>query len=340
MNKLIIKRNRVRASVNPTNRIIAKRARDSSGRIPLYNYSNYMKFINLSVRSSSEKWSNEAKTKNEDDWKLEQINKSELMVREKHIVYTKSEDYYLDFGNTRNPASDNINNLPLNSEDFTELNKFIKDKNTELIRGGIILINTIPEYFLGGNRFIFPKCLSKVNITLFSELANSATSESLAKEGGSIMSEIENHLLQYVVVTILLSISEHPKNPTNNKRVFLISNPCFLSKFDNLYGIFASQRSLGMLEGNIPFTPDYFRSIGQRSENSFFSDMGKVIFKDFINRNPCCKQFNYLPNHDSCPFESWLAMTNFSVCNNIFIDLDSHDNDNVKEYLNVSGGGK
>ncbi len=40
---------RVRASVNPTNRIIAKRARDSSGRIPLYIYSSHLNHLNLSV---------------------------------------------------------------------------------------------------------------------------------------------------------------------------------------------------------------------------------------------------------------------------------------------------
>ena len=39
---------RVRASVNPTNRIIAKRARDSSGRILLYFLEESCKFINLS----------------------------------------------------------------------------------------------------------------------------------------------------------------------------------------------------------------------------------------------------------------------------------------------------
>ena len=62
-----ISNDRVRASVYPTteilkflclkllrvqgNRIIAKRARDSSGRVPLYEYSRAMKFINLSVNN-------------------------------------------------------------------------------------------------------------------------------------------------------------------------------------------------------------------------------------------------------------------------------------------------
>ncbi len=40
---------RVSASVNPTNRIIAKRARDSSGRIPLYTTTATMN-INFSVK--------------------------------------------------------------------------------------------------------------------------------------------------------------------------------------------------------------------------------------------------------------------------------------------------
>ena len=49
-------KNRVRASVNPTNRIVfgfllspVKEARDSSGRFPLYDNLSYMKFINFSM---------------------------------------------------------------------------------------------------------------------------------------------------------------------------------------------------------------------------------------------------------------------------------------------------
>ena len=45
-----IKIYRVRRSVYPTNRIIAKRARDSSGRVPLYNYNTNNNFINLSIK--------------------------------------------------------------------------------------------------------------------------------------------------------------------------------------------------------------------------------------------------------------------------------------------------
>ena len=40
---------RVSASVYPTNRIIAKRARDSSGRVPLYEFHSLSEFINLVI---------------------------------------------------------------------------------------------------------------------------------------------------------------------------------------------------------------------------------------------------------------------------------------------------
>ncbi len=44
-----IKIYRVRRSVYPTNRIIAKRARDSSGPVPLYNYSMCLEYLNVSI---------------------------------------------------------------------------------------------------------------------------------------------------------------------------------------------------------------------------------------------------------------------------------------------------
>ena len=40
---------RVRRSINPTNRIIAERARDSSGPIPLYNNSKESGFLYFSI---------------------------------------------------------------------------------------------------------------------------------------------------------------------------------------------------------------------------------------------------------------------------------------------------
>ena len=68
---IIKKEYRVSASVNPTteilqflrlkllrvqgNRIIAKRARDSSGCVPLYDYNEFMNFINLPITPPSSK---------------------------------------------------------------------------------------------------------------------------------------------------------------------------------------------------------------------------------------------------------------------------------------------
>ena len=53
----------------------------------------------------------------------------------------------------------------------TELNKFIREENIDSIRGGLILMNTTPEYSSGGYSLILPKCLSNEIIILFSDLA-------------------------------------------------------------------------------------------------------------------------------------------------------------------------
>jgi len=42
-----IKKYRVSRSLNPTNRIIAKRARDSSGPVPLYDYYKVLEYLNV-----------------------------------------------------------------------------------------------------------------------------------------------------------------------------------------------------------------------------------------------------------------------------------------------------
>ena len=48
---------KVSTSVYPTNRIIAKRARDSSGCIPPYNNPNNFNFISFSIKKSKKlKW--------------------------------------------------------------------------------------------------------------------------------------------------------------------------------------------------------------------------------------------------------------------------------------------
>lgn len=62
---------------------------------------------------------------------------------------------------------------------------------------------------------------------------------------------------------------------------------------------------------------------------------GWECFDDFLNRHPSFKHFQDLPDHYSCAFESGLSVANLSVCNNIFVNFDSHNIDIVKGYLKL-----
>ena len=58
----------------------------------------------------------------------------------------------------------------------------------------------------------------------------------------------------------------------------------------------------------------------------------REIFNNFVNTGSGFQHFENLPDHDSCSFESRLSMTDFTVCNNIFINFGSHGNF-IKEVL-------
>ena len=79
----------------------------------------------------------------------------------------------------RNPNEDRMNNLPLNSDGLTFLNKFESDENIVSINGGCMSKNIIPECSLGGNNLLLMKCLSNVKITLDSDFAILESSLSL-----------------------------------------------------------------------------------------------------------------------------------------------------------------
>ncbi len=85
-----------------------------------------------------------------------------------NLVYSNE-----DLGHILKPDVERINNFPLNSSDFIYLNNFRNEKSIESINGGFILRNIIPDDFFGGNFALFKKCLSNVNNTRFSDLANS-----------------------------------------------------------------------------------------------------------------------------------------------------------------------
>lgn len=196
-------------------------------------------------------------------------------------------------GYSLNPNVVTVNNLPSNSEGLTLLNKFNKDENTVLISGGRILMNTIPEYFSGGNNKTLPKCLSKDKITLPSDLANLAISPLSERKGA-----------------------------------FFTSNPSFSNNFTTLLGTFSSENKFNLLlEDDIFFLFDKFRGVIQGRENGFFSESREVISNDFFWCNSSSQQVKNLPNHNSSIFESWLPMTDFAVNDNMPVNFNSHEID-------------
>jgi len=201
----------------------------------------------------------------------------------------------------RNPNKERINNLPLNSDSLTFSNRFNNDENTVSIIGGWISKKIIPECSLGGNNFLLIKCLSKVKITLDSNLA---------------------------ILDICLSL--------DFKGAFFTSNPSSFNNSVAFIGKFSSEISLGLLEENIFFFLNKFRSIIQDRQNSFFAELWEIILPDFINANSGSKQFQDLPDHNSCFFKDRFSFTNFIISNNVIINFSFHRINNNLDYLNFS----
>mgnify|MGYP001559016131 CR=1 FL=1 len=210
----------------------------------------------------------------------------------------------LNFGNARNPKGVSVNNLPLNSESLTDLNKFIKDENTASTSGGLILMNIIPEYFLGGNNKMLPRCLSNDNITLSSDLASSAISSSSERKGA-----------------------------------FFTSKPSSYNSLITLSGTFSSEYNPGLLEDDIFFLFNQLGSVINSRKNSFLGKSREIVLNDFAYCDASSEQIKNLPDHYSGIFESRSTMTNFAINDNVFVNFSSHinNNDNLifKSYDNM-----
>jgi hypothetical protein len=135
---------------------------------------------------------------------------------------------------------------------------------------------------------------------------------------------------QSLVTNILFSNFENSANsPFESPFGFeIMSNPCCLRNVSNLFFTFSSLRNLieGDAELDIISTPHQACCILQCCFNILFSD-SRIIFEDFINAHPSFEHFQDLPDHDSCAFECGLSMTDFAVCNNIFVNFNSHCKD-------------
>ncbi len=200
------------------------------------------------------------------------------------------------------PSSLNSQVLPsISSENFS-IKSDTKGFNLDNI-GGCNLITTIAGNLDGENNAVFRISLSLDNIALPSLHANEYNSEFLTPFSAYAMSAplLERNLIS------LASISSSEKNLS-----------------------FDIDKSLSRQS---------FSSIMQSCFNMFLSQRG-ICFENFVNRGARFKHFQYRMDHDSSAFESGLSMTNLGVCNNILIDFNSHDNDNLKEYLNFSKRGE
>ena len=104
------------------------------------------------------------------------------------------------------------------------------------------------------------------------------------------------------------------------------SNPSELRNLANLLLTFSSSRNLSCewdADSDIVSTSGEICCILQSCFNIILCQGGK-IFENFIYTNSSFKHLQDLPDHNSGAFKSGLSMADFSVCNNILVNFDSH----------------
>ena len=215
-----------------------------------------------------------------------------LSVSEEHKVYS-AENYLNNLsGYDRNLNGEIINNLPLNSESLTCLSNFDNNEDVVSINGEAISNTTIPKCFSGGNNLLLRKCLSNVSMILDSDIESFDNCLSVNPNGTSLIScpSCDNNLLIAI-------------------------------------GKFSSERNLSLLlEENIFLFSNEFRGICQNRKNGWSCNLWKIVLENFFNTDSCSEQFHNLPNHNSCSFKSRGSTANFTILNNILINLYSHCN--------------
>ena len=216
-----------------------------------------------------------------------------IVVGEKHRVYSAR-------GSDLKPSSYNMINLLLKSSGFESSVSNLEKESCETLIGLFcgILNQTTENIFSLGNCSELVKSSSLVTNTLSSDLENSANLPFLNPLGLNIASK-----------------------------------PCSWRNQPNLTSTFSSNKNL-IFERNteldIISSPHKIGSIMQCCLNMFFCKGGKGC-ENFIYINSSFKHLKNLPDHDSGAFEGWLSVANLSICNNIFINLDSHNNVNDEE---------
>lgn len=197
----------------------------------------------------------------------------------------------LDHSDISKSSSSTINSLPLNS--LTSAKSEDNASTSFLGLGGCITNNIIPENSFGGNIALLRKSESCETNTDF---------VSFDKETS----------LPFVIPFEAYSA----ENPSDSRNRF------------TALGIFSSSRNFG--EFSISLSADKLSSIFESSRNMLPSDRW-VVFQNIFNGLSSSYQFDNVTNQNSCAFESWLSMTNFTISNNILTNFDSHaiNNDNT-----------
>jgi hypothetical protein len=136
------------------------------------------------------------------------------------------------------------------------------------------------------------KCLSRVINNLCSDKVSSKTSPSSMLSGDNLTS------------------CPNLDKKENNPLCTFSSNKNFILSRDKLETSFCELDSKFQGRFNMLFT------------------QGGISFKDFFMSSAIFEHFQNYGNHDSCAFESWLAMANVGVDDNELINFGSHVNSN------------
>ncbi len=161
-----------------------------------------------------------------------------------------------------------------------------KDATSFSALGGCITKTIMPEYSLGGNKEVLRKSESRETIMALSLFAKDAN----------------------------LPL-EMPLG------VYSASNPFDISNFLRDLGIFSSSRNF---ESDMMFSLDKPGSIIQGSANHLPSQAG-IFFHEILNTFSGREQFNDVTYQNPSAFESRLAMTNLTVCDDILINFNPHN---------------
>ena len=187
-----------------------------------------------------------------------------------------------------NVSGNNLIRLPSNSDDFISFNS---DSNA-VIRSWVlscgILNHTTENIFSFENFKAFEKCRSLVISTLCSDFENVANDPFESSFGLEIM-----------------------------------SYPCSFKNFSSLNFTFSSRKNLTERELDIVTSFKNICGILQSSSNMSLCQR-RIILENFIKSHSSPQHFQDLPDHDSGSLKSWSSSTDFTVCNNIGVNFDSH----------------